>query len=724
MLRLGTTLLLAAACVLVSPAVSTETVLTCQVETVQRLSCDTGVISVQEALYGRTDSETCSEEKPQAQLTNTDCAQEGTVDVLKRRCDGKRVCEVSVNVFGSPDPCEGTSKYLQTKYICLPAIHLVTCEHSFANLHCDTGQVISVYGADYGRHDQTTCTYKRPATQIQNSDCSQPTSIVSDNCGGKNSCSIKASNSVFGDPCVGTFKYLEVAYVCEYPSSPPDDTLEPVGQDQAIVLYIRQRQFLTGQKRYRCFCFCIRQSLCSAQTGSSNIMLCYRLSTTLLLAATCLLMAAVVSTEKVVTCGSSRNVQRLSCESGVIVVQAALYGRADNQTCSEGRPQNQLANTTCAQRGTVDVLRRRCDGKRECELNVNLVRNSNPCRGIHKYLETTFTCFPAIHFAACEGSVAHLKCDVGQVIFVYGADYGRRDRTTCSFRRPTSQIQTVDCSRPTTKVADSCNGKNRCSINVSNSVFGDPCGGTYKYLEVAYICEYPGVIPYQPPTQHHTVAKTSTYAFISVIVVVSTEKVVTCGSSGNVQRLSCESGVIVVQAALYGRADNQTCSEGRPQNQLANTTCAQRGTVDVLRRRCDGKRECELNINLVRNSNPCRGIHKYLETTFTCFPAIHFAACELSVAHLKCDVGQVIFVYGADYGRRDRTTCSFGRPTSQIQTVDCSRPTTIVADSCNGKNSCAINVSNSVFGDPCGGPYKYLEVTYICEYPAVIPNQH
>ncbi|XP_049436889.1 uncharacterized protein LOC125891562 [Epinephelus fuscoguttatus] len=499
MLRLGTTLLLAAACVLVSPAVSTETVLTCQVETVQRLSCDTGVISVQEALYGRTDSETCSEGKPQAQLTNTDCAQEGTVDVLKRRCDGKRVCEVSVNVFGSPDPCKGTSKYLQIKYICLPAIHLVTCEHSFANLHCDAGQVISVYGTDYGRHDQTTCTYKRPASQIQNSDCSQPTSIVSDNCDGKNSCSIKASNSVFGDPCVGTFKYLEVAYVCEYPSSPPDDTLEPVRQDQAIVLYIRQRQFLTGQKRYRCFCFCIRQSLCSAQTGSSNIMLCYRLSTTLLLAATCLLMTAVVSTEKVVTCGSSGNVQRLSCESGVIVVQAALYGRADNETCSEGRPQNQLANTQCAQKGTVDVLRRRCDGKRECELNVNLVRNSNPCRGIYKYLETTFTCFPAIHFAACEGSVAHLKCDVGQVIFVYGADYGRRDHTTCSFGRPTSQIRTVDCSRPTTIVADSCNGKNRCSINVSNSVFGDPCGGTYKYLEVAYICEYPGVIPYQPP---------------------------------------------------------------------------------------------------------------------------------------------------------------------------------------------------------------------------------
>lgn len=35
----------------------------------------------------------------------------------------------------------------------------------------------------------------------------------------------------------------------------------------------------------------------------------------------------------------------------------------------------------------------------------------------------------------------------------------------------------------------SCNGKNNCTISATNSVFGDPCGGTYKYLEVAYICQ-------------------------------------------------------------------------------------------------------------------------------------------------------------------------------------------------------------------------------------------
>lgn len=40
-------------------------------------------------------------------------------------------------------------------------------------------------------------------------------SLCLHSCSGKNICTIKASNSVFGDPCVGTYKYLELAYICE-----------------------------------------------------------------------------------------------------------------------------------------------------------------------------------------------------------------------------------------------------------------------------------------------------------------------------------------------------------------------------------------------------------------------------------------------------------------------------------------------------------------------------
>jgi len=38
--------------------------------------------------------------------------------------------------------------------------------------------------------------------------------IASKLCNGKKKCAIKASNKVFGDPCVGTRKSLKVSYVC------------------------------------------------------------------------------------------------------------------------------------------------------------------------------------------------------------------------------------------------------------------------------------------------------------------------------------------------------------------------------------------------------------------------------------------------------------------------------------------------------------------------------
>ncbi|XP_053174094.1 rhamnose-binding lectin-like [Scomber japonicus] len=451
-------------------------------------------------------------------------------------------------------------------------------------------------------------------------------------------------------------------------------------------------------------------------------MLRFSLSSTLLLAATCLFTAAVTSTERIITCDDGHSVQRLSCEIGVISVEASLYGRADSKTCSEGRPAHQLANTKCSQPGTVDILKKRCDGKKVCELNTGAVRISDPCYGIFKYLETNYTCFPAIHLVVCENSLAQLYCDGGQVILVYGADYGRHDSTTCSYQRPPAQVRNTYCSNPGTKVAESCNGKSSCTIRASNSVFGDPCVGTYKYLEVAYTCQYPHMLCFRLSSSLLLAAAcllvTAGFSAAQPMLplrAVSTERVVTCDDLNNVQRLSCETGVIIVQTALYGRVDKETCSEHRPAHQLTNTKCSQRGTLQVIKQRCDGKKDCEINTNVVRTSDPCYGIYKYLDVTFACLPAVRTVACEHSVANLQCDEGQVLFVLGADYGRRDKTTCSFQRPASQIQNVHCSKPTSKVAESCNGKSSCTVKASNSVFGDPCVGTYKYLEVAYRCQ---------
>lgn len=215
-------------------------------------------------------------------------------------------------------------------------------------------------------------------------------------------------------------------------------------------------------------------------------MLHIRLGTTLLLAAvSCLLTSA----EKIITCEG--NVQLLTCDHGVIRVQAASYGRTNRETCSQGQSASGVNSVSCSLPGSFPALSNRCNGKKVCEFSTSVLHTSDPCRGIIKYVNTTYTCLPAIRVLACEGSSAQLHCAPGQVISIYGADYGRRDTTTCIYRRPNNQITNIYCSQPTNKVAARCNGQNSCSIDAINSVFGDPCRGIYKYLEVAYVCEYP-----------------------------------------------------------------------------------------------------------------------------------------------------------------------------------------------------------------------------------------
>ncbi|XP_066287702.1 uncharacterized protein [Branchiostoma lanceolatum] len=58
-----------------------------------------------------------------------------------------------------------------------------------------------------------------PCASSPNTDCRGSTSLarVTEECGGKSSCTVQASNSVFGDPCGGTEKYLDVLYECREP---------------------------------------------------------------------------------------------------------------------------------------------------------------------------------------------------------------------------------------------------------------------------------------------------------------------------------------------------------------------------------------------------------------------------------------------------------------------------------------------------------------------------
>ncbi|XP_078000659.1 uncharacterized protein LOC144453257 [Glandiceps talaboti] len=89
---------------------------------------------------------------------------------------------------------------------------VLVCEHQMLELECVYGG-IHIVSANYGRTvDGNTC----PHRSIRTTECGAETSfdVVEGLCEGQASCSVRASNSVFGDPCVYTFKYLEVQYTC------------------------------------------------------------------------------------------------------------------------------------------------------------------------------------------------------------------------------------------------------------------------------------------------------------------------------------------------------------------------------------------------------------------------------------------------------------------------------------------------------------------------------
>ncbi|XP_068741663.1 L-rhamnose-binding lectin CSL1-like [Montipora capricornis] len=87
----------------------------------------------------------------------------------------------------------------------------------------------------------------------------------------------------------------------------------------------------------------------------------------------------------------------------------------------------------------------------------------------------------------CEGKTAHLTCTDGQNIRIEQANYGRQDKQICN----TGPILTTNCKAGKSLgiVQKACLGKARCVLNANNSVFGDPCYGTYKYLAVQYSCQ-------------------------------------------------------------------------------------------------------------------------------------------------------------------------------------------------------------------------------------------
>ncbi|TRY54867.1 hypothetical protein DNTS_001816 [Danionella cerebrum] len=199
----------------------------------------------------------------------------------------------------------------------------------------------------------------------------------------------------------------------------------------------------------------------------------------------------------------------LRCAVGKIQITSASFGRTDRRTCSRGRPDRQLRNTHCASLNALAPVSQSCNGQSSCELSATSAIFTDPCPGTYKYLSVSYYCLPPEiqicqkleissmrscvegSVTTCEGGSAVLNCALGQVIHVHSANYGRTDSSLCASGRPPSQVSTTDCyaSNSLTLVSNGCDGTSSCTIVASNSVFSDPCGGTFKYLYISYTCE-------------------------------------------------------------------------------------------------------------------------------------------------------------------------------------------------------------------------------------------
>ncbi|XP_076305406.1 latrophilin Cirl-like isoform X1 [Tachypleus tridentatus] len=96
---------------------------------------------------------------------------------------------------------------------------------------------------------------------------------------------------------------------------------------------------------------------------------------------------------------------------------------------------------------------------------------------------------PRYHTAyACEGNNLKISCENGQLIQLLRANYGRFSISICNEQGILNWSVKCASEKSYFVIHERCNVVPRCIVNVTSNTFGDPCPGTYKYLEVQYQC--------------------------------------------------------------------------------------------------------------------------------------------------------------------------------------------------------------------------------------------
>ncbi|XP_065825978.1 rhamnose-binding lectin-like [Oscarella lobularis] len=387
------------------------------------------------------------------------------------------------------------------------------------------------------------------------------------------------------------------------------------------------------------------------------------------------------------------DVARLTCPPDTTIeVVNANYGRSDFPTC----PHPKRSNLRCGNQTLSKVkVKSFCNGRRHCVVTATNGVFGDPCFGTYKYLRVEYKCVQALSVITCEGWIARLRCPKGTTIQVSAARYGRTEFHPC----PHSQRSNLACGSTSNSlrvVRQRCDNKQNCSVPSTNGVFGDPCVGIYKYIEASWTCKVPPVVPPPPPN--------------------SDKHLLVCEHKQ--LKLICPAGkVIQLKMAVYGRTELEPC----PHPTTSNLNCKASNSFAIVNGRCKDRRSCSVSASNVVFGDPCFGTLKYLEASWTCVDAPPViqppvavrkrTVCEGRALKLNC-YGKSITIKSANYGRTNGFTC----PNSATSNRNCrsSKSLGIVEGLCGGRKSCTVSATNGVFGDPCVGTNKYLEVQYVC----------
>ncbi|XP_063691535.1 SCO-spondin-like [Bolinopsis microptera] len=680
-----------------------------------------------------------------------------------------RNCDSPLPASGGVE-CEGDTEETQScnEQACAGSGTAEACEHSGIPISINCGEeMINIKHAAYGVYsNENTCGLS------YGGDCISETSLqaMKERCDGKNSCAVEALNSIFGDPCGGIYKYLTATWEC-HSGLKVDGGWGDYGDWSTCSVECGGGT----QKRTRnCDSPLPANGGAECEGDTEEIQSCNE--------------QACAGSGTAEACEHSGIPISINCGEEMINIKHAAYGVYSNEnTCGLSYGGDCISETS------LQAMKGRCDGKNSCAVEALNSIFGDPCGGIYKYLTATWEChsglkvdggwgdygdwstcsvecgggtqtrtrncdspLPANGGAECEGDTEETQscneqacagsgtaeaCEHSgipisincgeEMINIKHAAYGvYSNENTCG------RSYGGDCISETSLQAmkERCDGKNSCAVEALNSIFGDPCGGIYKYLTATWEC-HSGLkvdggwgdygdwstcsVECGGGTQTRTRNCDSPLpANGGVECEGDTEETQSCNEqacagsgtaeacehSGIPISINCGEEMINIKHAAYGVYSNEnTCGLSYGGDCISETS------LQAMKERCDGKNSCAVEALNSIFGDPCGGIYKYLTATWECHSA---EACEHSGIPISINCGEeMINIKHAAYGvYSNENTCglSYGG--------DCISETSLQAmkERCDGKNSCAVEALNSIFGDPCGGIYKYLTATWEC----------